>query len=113
MSKRIHITTGPDGESHIKEMPFDFTEGGSRTDPQKSGSVQFVLRPEGSFIDFHPAPRKQYVLYLTASVEIGLGDGSTITMEPGDALLAEDITGHGHTSRIKKPGLCAFVTLED
>ena len=68
---------------------------------------------DGGFIDFHPAPTRQYVLYLTASVEIGLGDGTSILMEPGDVLRAEDTTGHGHTSTIRQGGMCAFVPFED
>jgi hypothetical protein len=51
------------------------------------------------------------VLYLTASVEIGLGDGSSKVMEAGDVLLANDTAGRGHTSRVVTGGLCAFVPL--
>ena len=54
------------------------------------------------FSDFHNAPRLQYVIYLTASVEIGLGDGSSTVMEPGDVLRAEDVTGHVHTSTVRQ-----------
>ena len=53
------------------------------------------------------------MLYLTASVEIGLGDGTSILMERGDVLRAEDTTGHGHTSTIREGGLCAFVPIGD
>ena len=111
--KRIRIYTGADNESHLEELPLAFTEReGSRTALEGAVSVQFIRRPAGQFIDFHPAPaRPQYVVYLTASIEIGLGDGTTVVMEPGDVLQAEDSTGHGHTSRTLIEGVCAFVPL--
>ena len=51
------------------------------------------------------------MLYLTASIGIGLGDGSSVVMEPGAVLLAEDTTGHGHTSSVRRGGVYAFVPL--
>ena len=112
--KRIRVFTGADNESHLEELALDLTEReGTRTAPQATSSISFAERPEGSFIDFHNAPRRQYVLYLTASVEIGVGDGTTLVMDPGDALLAEDVSGRGHTSRVVRGGVCAFVPLQD
>jgi hypothetical protein len=114
MSKLIRIYTGEDAESHIEHVEFEFNDrDGTRTTMQAATGVTFARRLDASFIDFHPAPRRQYVLYLSATVEIGLGDGSTVLMEPGDVLMAEDTTGRGHTSRVLegKGGLCAFVPL--
>lgn len=109
--KIVHITTGADGESHIEVSAPSFTERENRrTAIESAGSISFMKREAGR-IDFHPAPQRQYMLYLTARVEIGLGDGSSVVMEPGDALLAEDTTGHGHTSNVLQPGVCAVVTL--
>ena len=108
--KLARVYTGSDGESHIEQVGFDFSEReGTRTVTQKASAVAFAQRTAGSFSDFHTAPRRQYVLYLTVGVEIGLGDGSSLIMEPGDVLLAEDTTGHGHTSRVTQGGICAFV----
>jgi len=53
------------------------------------------------------------VIYLTASVEVACADGSRMVMEPGDVLLAEDTTGHGHTSRVLISGIGMTVPLED
>lgn len=107
--KIVHITTGTDGESHVQVTAPEFTElDNRRTKADAAQSITFMKREVG-FSDFHPAPRKQYMLYLTARVEIGMGDGSSIIMEPGDALLAEDTTGHGHTSKVLQAGVCAVV----
>jgi hypothetical protein len=31
-------------------------------------------------------------------MEIGVGDGTKRSLGPGDILMAEDLTGHGHTT---------------
>lgn len=36
------------------------------------------------------------LLTLSGSVDIRLGDGTTMTFVPGDVFLAEDVTGQGH-----------------
>jgi len=114
--KIVRAYTGDDNETHLEIMDqsdLDYVErDGTRTAIQPVTGTQFALRKVGSFDDFHNAPRRQYVFYLTASVEIGLGDGSTHVMNPGDVLLAEDTTGRGHTSRVVKDGISATVRLE-
>ena len=112
--KLLRVYSGPDRESHIERLEFAFAERrGTLTQLQKASGVSFGQRTEGSFSDFHNAPHHQYVLYLTASVELGLGDGSSVVMEPGDVLRAEDTTGRGHTSRVLIGGMVAIVPLAD
>ena len=110
--KFIRTYTGPDQESHYEEERLTFNADTSRTAPQDSKRIQFYERQVG-FRDFHTAPRRQYLLYLSARVELGFGDGTTVTMDPGDVLLVEDLTGRGHTSRVLQAGLCAVIALED
>jgi quercetin dioxygenase-like cupin family protein len=114
--KIVRVYTGKDNESHLEiidQADLDYVErDGTRTAVRTVTGVQFALRTKGEFTDFHNAPRRQYVFYLTASVELGLGDGSTHVMKPGDVLLAEDTTGRGHTSRVVKDGMSATVRLD-
>ncbi|MCK9493985.1 MAG: hypothetical protein M0R75_00625 [Dehalococcoidia bacterium] len=114
--KLVRIYTGDDGESHVEpmdqsEFPFGGPNG-TRTPLVPAVGAEIALRREG-FLEFHPAPRRQYMVYLTARVEIGLGDGSSIVMEPGDILQAEDTTGRGHTSTVLQEGVCLVVRLEE
>jgi hypothetical protein len=51
------------------------------------------------FIDWHNAPRRQFVVNLSGDVEITTSDGEKRTFGPGSILLAEDVTGKGHISR--------------
>lgn len=53
----------------------------------------------GYFIDWHNAPRRQFVVNLSGEVEIVTSDGDKRRFGPGSILLAEDLSGKGHTSR--------------
>ena len=112
--KFMRMFTGDDGETHFEELPVEWLErDGLATAPVAASELMFAYYGPGVRSDFHPAPHKQYVLYLTARVELGSGDGTTVIMDPGDVLQAEDTTGRGHTSRTVEEGLCAFVPLTD
>ena len=85
------IFTGDDGQSHMEEYspPADMPSTG----------IIFRRHEPGNFIDWHVAPRKQFIVTLEGQVEIGLGDGTVYTLGPGDMMLAEDLTGQGHTTK--------------
>jgi quercetin dioxygenase-like cupin family protein len=96
--KFIRLYTGADGETHIEEQdPADLA---NLPALQAAKSVSFHVSPPGRFSDWHPAPRRQYVITLAGEGEIGLKDGSTYRLKPGDVNLAEDTTGGGHTTRV-------------
>jgi hypothetical protein len=53
------------------------------------------------------------MLSLSGQVEIGIGDGTVRRLGPGDVMLAEDLTGQGHTTRAvgNEPRLSAAIPL--
>ena len=65
-------------------------------------------------LDWHCAPGRQYVVTLDGEGEIEVGDGSTKRFGPGDVLLAEDLTGQGHVTRVVggNPRTMMWVPLE-
>ena len=73
--------------------------------------IAFRESPVGNFIDWHPAPRRQFVIILSGQLEIGLGDGSKHLFGPGDARLVEDTTGKGHTTRVHGNVPCLTATI--
>ena len=103
----FRLYTGADGQSHIEEM--DLISHPDLTAAQGATSVIFRESPAASFSDWHNAPRRQYVVTLSGEMEIGLGDGSVHLVGAGAALLAEDLTGQGHTTR--NPGATARVSV--
>ena len=97
----VRVYTGEDGESHLEEqeLPFEKIAEAELTAMRSASGVQFRRAPTGTFSDWHRAPRRQYVITLDGQMEIGIGDGSKRIFNPGDVLLADDLTGRGHTTR--------------
>ncbi len=48
--------------------------------------------------DWHTAPRRQLVVFLTGAVTVEVSDGTVRTLPPGSTLLAEDTWGRGHVT---------------
>ena len=113
----VRMYTGNDGQSHFEdlELPFDVLQEAQRTDIQATSGIQFVYQPPGFVIEMHPAPRRQYVITLQGQAELELGDGTTLRFGPGDLVLAEDLTGQGHVTRIvgDVPRISAQITVSD
>lgn len=107
MPKFVHVFTGPDGTSMIEEKEFEMkefldTEGahGLASPVEQTPGISFRMVKTGYFLDFHTAPRRQYSISLTGSIELGLPDGTLKQYGPGTVLLAEDMTGTGHSTRV-------------
>ena len=93
------LYTGEDGRSHFEEIDLDvgqFLWG----ELNPATGIMFRKEDPGKFIDWHPAPRRQFIVTLSGRVEIGLGDGTIRQFSKGDVMLAEDTTGHGHTTLV-------------
>lgn len=118
----VRVYTGDDGKSHIQDIdppfePFVDTEGayGVGTPMEAASAITFRRGEPGYFLDFHTAPRRQYTVTLSGEIEIGTGDGTVRRCGPGTVLLAEDLTGEGHTTRVvsQEPRYYLVVTLPD
>jgi quercetin dioxygenase-like cupin family protein len=92
------LYTGDDGQTHIEELSLETHPDLGKL--QAAEGIQFRSAAPGNFLDWHPAPRRQFVITLSGEVEIGLGDGSVHRYGPGHVNLAEDLTGKGHTTRV-------------
>jgi quercetin dioxygenase-like cupin family protein len=107
----FRMYTGSDGQSHLEEQSLVAHPILSEARP--TVHIQFRELPAGAFMDWHPAPRRQYVIVLGGQLELGFKDGTKQRLNPGDATLAEDISGPGHTTRVVStgPALTAIVPL--
>ena len=95
------IYTGDDQESHFErlEIPLNPTRYGGLSDLVPSEGVIFRETPVGGLLDFHPAPRRQFVITIAGEVEVECGDGTKRRFGAGDIMLADDTTGQGHITR--------------
>lgn len=107
----FRLYTDEDGKSRIEDQSLSSHP--ALMTPQIATHIVLNQLPIGTFIDWHPAPRRQYVIILSGQLEIGLGDGTVRRFGPGDARLVEDTTGHGHTTRVvgTEPVLTAVIPL--
>ena len=101
---RIHnLYTDAKGESHFRDIevaldqsrpPFSVF---SKTMPA-TGII--FRRTDGAYdLDWHPAPRRQYIVNLDGAVKITASDGEARIINAGEILLVEDTTGKGHKSQ--------------
>ena len=105
----FRLYSGDDGQSHIEAIDLDQTPDWKSA--QATTTISFSEAPAGRFSDWHPAPRRQFVIILSGQLEIGLGDGSKHVFGPGDARLVEDTTGQGHTTATHGDQPCVTCTI--
>lgn len=77
--------------------------------------MYFRETPPHGVYDRHTAPQRNYVLTLRGTLEFTTSRGDQFLLTPGDVLLAEDVTGHGHSWRMlgNEPWVRAYVTLPE
>ncbi|HWO93839.1 MAG TPA: hypothetical protein VNL92_03665 [Dehalococcoidia bacterium] len=114
----FRIYAGPDGESHFGDVdvPFATTLGKSElSDTIAAEGIIFRRSAPDEHIDWHPAPRRQFVITLEGEAEITASDGEVRRVGPGSVMLAEDTTGRGHVTRTVggRERLSIFVVLAD
>ena len=97
--KYVRLYATPDGESHFEDAGVDMPA------PREISELMAltgwnVRRNTPSYdLDFHRAPRRQYIVNLSGQVEIEASDGEVRRFGPGTIMLAEDTTGKGHRSK--------------
>lgn len=100
--KYLRIYAGPDGESHFEDVDVPMTPGGGASDLSAlipATGVIFRRSSPDQNIDWHPAPRRQFVITLSGEAEIVASDGEVRRIGPGTVMLADDTTGKGHITR--------------
>lgn len=106
MPSFARIYTGDDGQSHIEDMapPFDPSANpeGAMDTTRVEGATGIIYRrsPPGNFQNYHTAPRRQYTITLSGEIEVETEDGTVRRFGPGSVILAEDLTGRGHTTKV-------------
>lgn len=112
------LYTGPDGKTKVEEYEIPLKPQGRGTELSAEvavTSLQFRRTNQDYNLDWHPAPRRQYVVTLSGESEIELEGGRKIRLGPGHILLAEDTAGQGHISRAAGSGdrISLFIPLAD
>jgi hypothetical protein len=117
--KYTRIYADVNGETHLQDVEPLMKDAGNASMMSEMMAAKGVIFRESNseeyFIDWHNAPRRQFVVNLTGEVEITVSDGEKRHFGPGSILLAEDVTGKGHISRgvDKSERRTLFVPLAD
>ena len=115
---RIHnLYVDDQGETHFRDVAVEWkTEGpgGKLSATQKATGIIFRETPGSYDYDWHPAPRRQYIINLDAGVRITVSDGEVREIGAGEILLVEDTSGKGHISQAIAGQMrhSVFITLE-
>ena len=114
--KVTRIYSGPDNESHFEDLEIELEHNGDMevSAIQPAQGILFRRASTTHVHSYHPAPRRQYVITLSGAVEIEPGDGTVRRFGPGDVMLADDTTGHGHITRVvsKEPRTYVMIPLK-
>ena len=69
--------------------------------PQRLPATGIIFRETAAEydLDWHPAPRRQYIINLDGGVKITASDGEAREIGAGEVILVEDVRGKGHLSQ--------------
>ena len=115
---RIHnLYEDEDGQSHFRDIEVEWTSegrGGKLSDRLSATGIIFRQVQPDYELDWHSAPRRQYIINLDAGVQITASDGEARIIGAGEVILVEDISGKGHLSKAvdEKIRHCIFIPVE-
>src|SRR4051794_39076443 len=112
-----HLYPDANGESHFEDLEIEWVEQSKASKLSKrfpANGIIFREVPPTYDLDWHPAPRRQYIVNLDAGVQITASDGESRVIGAGEIILVEDTTGKGHLSKALDSKLrhCLFVPVE-
>ncbi|HTX51372.1 MAG TPA: hypothetical protein VME40_18505 [Caulobacteraceae bacterium] len=97
-----HLYADALGVSHFGDIDIEWAHdlpGGKLSKRLPATGVIFRETSSDYDLDWHPAPRRQYIVNLDAGVQITASDGETRIIGAGEVILVEDTTGKGHLSK--------------
>ena len=112
-----HLYADASGESHFRDIEVEWAEetcSGKLSRRLPATGIIFRQVPPTYDLDWHPAPRRQYIINLDAGVQITASDGESRVIGAGEVILVEDTTGKGHLSKAVGNRLrhCIFVPID-
>lgn len=97
-----HLYADASGESHFADIEVEWAQvhPGGRMSSRLPATGVIFRETDGDYdLDWHNAPRRQYIVNLDAAVELTASDGETRVIGAGEVIFVEDTTGKGHLSK--------------
>jgi hypothetical protein len=67
---------------------------------QPASACAFLSVPAGYDGNWHPSPKRQWLVFISGQMEFETSDGKRFLGRPGAVVLLEDTHGAGHRSRV-------------
>ncbi|MFC1660510.1 hypothetical protein ACFL3S_03445 [Gemmatimonadota bacterium] len=104
----VRIYADAEGESHFDDVDLNLAllEVAPGISPLfaspffRASQYAFLSAEPGWREDWHPAPQRQFLVYLAGVTEFQVSDGEIRRLGPGTILFAEDTIGRGHISEV-------------
>ena len=110
--KLKRISTGREGKAFYGDFLELFAGEANRWSTLRPIAGFRILRWEDGFMDWHPSVVNQLALVSSGEMEFEVGGGAKETFRAGDACLAEDRTGEGHTGRARGVAYVSILTID-
>jgi len=104
-TKTVRVTkvfTNSQGDSELGSFDVTMSEGGHigfLSQRLATNGIIFRETPGTYDYDWHPAPRRQFIINLDAAVKITTSTGQEKVLPPGEVFFVEDTSGKGHKSQ--------------
>jgi hypothetical protein len=105
-ARLIRVYARADGESRLEIVEIANDAGEI---PVTGMTARAYARNVSNSAEWHTAPRKQFAINMTGSLEVEISDGSRHAIGQGDLVYLEDITGKGHITRVVSPVTNLFI----
>jgi hypothetical protein len=105
--KYVRVYSDSVGETHFEDLEINLDELNFAppappiysSDLMSSTSYGFLSVLPGWESGWHPAPKRQFMIYLSGIIEAEVSDGEIRQFGPGSITLVEDTFGKGHKSK--------------
>ena len=106
--KYVRVYAGEDQETHFQDMEVPLKEADYAppappiaVSPHENATGTVVVGfPADWFGDFHPAPKHQWMVITSGTLEIGVSDGEKWTLPTGTIAFMEESGSKGHSTRV-------------
>ncbi|MCL5736452.1 MAG: hypothetical protein M1274_12845 [Actinobacteria bacterium] len=85
------------------------------SEPQPAERAVLASIPVGWMGERHSAPRRQFFVQMSGTIEVEVAGGRRVVTGPGELTLIEDVDGKGHVTRVigNVPVTGVFIQLPD
>ena len=106
--KYVKIHADENGDTHFQDVEVSLEDADyappappiAISQHQTATGTVAIGFPPGWFGDFHPAPKHQWMMIMSGTLEIGVSDGEKRTLPAGTIAFLEESGSKGHSTRV-------------